>query len=235
LQRFGTVQPAVPMKMFMKCGVVLLVAVKTPTLFAQSAPRERCWRSPSPACQTIFLTEVGYQHAFFTNTRAVMDRTGTVSERSRAFGEHLSWELGVLTRVQSRRAVGAAVAVGASETGLRAALKVRGRQFVGERSSVELSAGFLTASVGTFIEHPRSSGFTTDARFNVEDLISVVVTYDDVTWPPATSDVFEYLDDTSRARAFKAGVSAGSWAGVGASVVIGVLFGLFAWAYTAAT
>jgi hypothetical protein len=223
------------MKMRIQWTVVLLMILKTHTLFAQNAPRDTCWRSPSAACRTIVLTEVGYQRALLTNTRRVIDNTGTVSEDSRAFGEHLSWEFGVLIRAQKGRAIGPVIAVGGSETGLRMALKVRGRQFVGEHSAVELSAGYLSARAGTFISHPRSSGVTADARFNVEDLLSVVVTYDDVAWPQSTSDVFEYLDDTSRARALKAGVSAGSVAGAGASVVIVVLFGLFAWAYAQGT
>jgi len=168
---------------------------------------------------------------FITNTRPAVDNTGTVSDESRAFGEQLSWELGVLMRIEPGRAIGPAFAFGFAETGGRTALKIRGRQFINDRISFELSAGYLSASVGTFVTHPHQPGFTADARINVEDLITVLATYDDVVWPDSMAGVFRYTDETSRGRALKVGVSAGSSAGVAATVVIAFLFGLFALGY----
>jgi hypothetical protein len=189
-------------------AALLLAAAPAP---GQQRTRGLCWRGPTATCQVILLTEVGYHRVLTTNSRMLRyEGTPAPSAPSNGVLSHISWEIGLLRPINERIALGGTFELGASEDGSRHGIHVRGRRFLTSHSSIELSAGVIGASVGDFSTRD-ARGFNVNARFNLDDKLMLVVSYDDLDWPDPRPDSFIYLDDVARARGLKVGAASGSW------------------------
>ena len=216
------------MKMVMKNALFLLVLllVGAHALVAQSAP-EICWRSPRPNCELTIVTEVHVQAVLLSSKRTLFQDFGSggqsTTKEDGLRGLTLGWDVGMLKRIDDRRAVGAAIEIGVADGALRTALKARGRQYLSDNLSAELAVGLVRGKGGSF-SSGLATGLTTNLRINAADKVSVFVTYDDMPWADAPPNTPYTYTDTARARGIRAGASLGSMPAVIGTGVGGLLW-----------
>ena len=134
---------------------------------AQRSQRAWCFRGrPLPTCRSFWITEAGYGYALTGSNR-----------------HYATWELGLMTNLDERWAVGGTFLAGiAFGDGARVGvgLKPRFRLWLDSSTSVELSPGVLLA--GSEGQFPR---FTGHVSVNFQDrlaLTSQLEVLDNVAW-----------------------------------------------------
>ena len=183
--------------------------------------KSTCWQSPNARCQRILVTETGFYHPVLANSRRVIfDPQQASPGTSESFRSLIGWEVGLLRAVGEKSFIGPTLSWGFGDGSTRFGVKLRGRRYVTEGRSAEISGGVIFTRVGRFTEHS-VVGFTLDGRLNLKDKIYFIISYDDVNWPDDGGGDFTYVDDVSRGRVLRAGVSLGSIPGGIATAVGG--------------
>lgn len=150
---------------------------------------------PSPQCSSFFVTELGYAFKFTEPLRrksftAVGDSITSAYE-SRIAGRHLLHsELGVMYNIGRKYALGFTHFTGWDVGGdIFGGVKLRARRWLGERASVDVSAGaLLWSTADASINRP---SFIGSASWNFSNWQSVELT---VTSTSTKNSEFVYFD-----------------------------------------
>lgn len=181
-------------------GAALLAAAPLPPPAAAQPRAERafCWAGrPAESCRAFLVAE---GNAYVLAAGSTYRRYGYGHDevtRERHLVGHVGWELGAMTNVGPRDAVGATLLVGGDANGVRVGLKGRYRRWMGRRAAMDVGAGVLHARrAEPFPQAERRgnhavavTGLTGDVAVGLTDWASVSVRGDllwDADGRPAT-------------------------------------------------
>lgn len=111
-----------------------------------------CWRGkPAPACHTFWITELSAEYPYATTSTYYRFTDGTYSRSysRRDVTPQVFWTIGPMFNASSTRALGVTVSGGVVNDGSRIAVEARRRYWTAERSSFDLSAGWVRMNVPT--------------------------------------------------------------------------------------
>ncbi|HEX5869272.1 MAG TPA: hypothetical protein VFY65_02585 [Longimicrobium sp.] len=148
------------------CAAILALSVVLPPVAAaQEAepPRPFCGKGrPASACRAFLVAHLNY----FPDR----DDDRTAAEP----WSLMEWEVGGMANLAPGHAVGAALAVGTSDTGFHAALKGRYRRWLTGGVALDAGAGFLvTQHPPRTYPHDTLAGVTADAALGLTDWVAV--------------------------------------------------------------
>lgn len=137
--------------------------------------------NPLPQCKTFWITEVGYYHRAFGGG-SLQQSVPPGAYRRPDLYNHFAWELGRMSNRGPRAAVGGTLLIGGGGSGFRYGVKGRYRRWVGERSSLDVSAGPLGVVTRSQYSEPRISGYgiTGGVALGWKDWAAVTVNADAV-------------------------------------------------------
>jgi hypothetical protein len=180
------------------------------------APRDsapRClFARPLPRCRSFAVFDVSYHQSLAGNEVRRPQLSGL-----RGLDSHLSWEVGYMANRDRQSAVGGAVLVGFDDAGARIGAKARYRRWQPGDAAVDFSAGLVSA--GVRVDDPlrytaRGWGPSGDVSVGWRDIAAVSVRAEALRTPAGT------------ATGVYGGVRLGGAAGVTASAIGGIAFGV---------
>ena len=195
-----------------------LCAVVVPALAgAQAAPDtgKACFAArPVPECKTFWITEVGWYHRAF-GSGSIQNVPAGVYARPELNG-HLSWELGLMSNRSRGIAVGGTLLVGGGGGSWRFGLNGRYRRWLGERSSIDVSAGPLGVVTHAPYSQPHRAAYGMNA--------AVALGWRD--WAAVTVSADAVRGGGHNATAVYTGVRLGSYPAIVATAAVAAYIGL---------
>ena len=206
----------------MRRSLALLLVALPGVALAQSDSVSRndgplCWRGkPEPACHSFWITEMSAEYPYAATSTTYTFTDGTYSTRisRRDVSTQIFWTVGPMFNSGPNRALGITVSAGSVADGSRLAIEARRRYWTAERSAFDLSAGLVRMNVPY---RPGGSygndgyGLTAGAYAVGGDLINV----------NARADLV--LNGNRLHAGGSVGAGLGSYAAVGATVLLGAL------------
>ena len=160
------------------CAAGAADAQEQPRREDPAAPRAGCFQPrPLPACGSYWVLEMAALLHLGGTAETFQAAPEGPAESIRAYGPHLSWELGYMANVGGRTALGGTLLLGVGGPAERVGAKLRYRRWLGGSSSVEVAPGVLYARVDGFSQRP-GYGFTGDVRLGPDDRYAFVLRYE---------------------------------------------------------
>lgn len=179
-------------------------------------PNHFAWRGEPLPTQYFQIIEFGYSYRL---AQSSAPRYG----ENRQF--HLQWELGGMRNTSPKWAFGMTCYCSADDDGSRVAVKLRGRHWLGRRTSIDFGMGPVVRTFSSLVDH--SPGLVAGIAYNKGDLIALSVTLELIPWKePMTAGgytgppVFRKGTETSVYTGVKFGSYAGLVVGVAVPLVI---------------
>lgn len=141
-----------------------------------------CWHgAPPPTCGGFFIVEAQGVFPLVSSGRSFRIGNGHLIEQ-RAFESRLEWNLGYMTNVSPRWAVGGALSVGTGSYDALTGLRARVRRWLHPQLSLELQGGLVRTHAAN-VAGGVVDGVSADVRLNVRDHGSFFVRWDGVPVP----------------------------------------------------